>query len=322
MDNGFALRGEVKPRFHLPQIWTQRGGRSFDILWDDHWDHGVLHPLPTDEELHRFYSTADYDHYMEGVSSGPIAKRSWLDRLIDPFLYRAAAWFGEGEKLDARFVERRFPPPKTLLDIGCGPGLMISELQGAGYKVAGLDPSKVALNSARARGLRMYEGTAETLPGEVEHGFYDIVTMSQSLEHTREPILALRRAAEALKPGGTMIVEVPNCGSAGFKMRGAAWFHTDAGRHINFFTAKSLRAHFQSAGLEPLDCGYSGISHQFARLESEQDCWDALYGPGSSRGMKPRPSRLSRLALLARVIIGPDCARRDMVWLMGRKPIA
>lgn len=305
---------------HFPRIWTQKAGRSFDIYWSDEWGHGVLHPTPTDEELRAFYDTKNYDDYMEGDSEVGSGKgRSLLDRLVDPIFFRVVGRLGEGEPLTADFVRRRLRPPARVLDIGCGPALMLAELQASGFEVAGVDPSPVALGSARKRGIQMFEGTGETMPDTVPREHYDMVTMSQSLEHTRDPALALGRAADRLKKGGFLVAEVPNCASAGFQQRRGVWFHTDAGRHVNFFTHKSLDAYFRLVGLEPVEYGFSGITAQFARLEAEQEAWDALYRNSKSPDAPSRPDWKARLSLFLRVLRGPDNIRRDMVWVLGRK---
>ncbi len=314
------LGGEMRRKFHFPHIWTQKAGRSFDLCWSDQWEHGVLQPLPTDDELTAFYDTENYDHYMQGEAGDHAdTRRSLLDRLVDPILFRAVARLGEGEKLNADFVRRHLPLPGRVLDVGCGPALMIEDLQSSGYEVAGVDPSPVALASARARGITMYEATGETMSDAVPRDHFDMVTMSQSLEHTRDPALALRKAVDRLKPGGLVIVEVPNCASSGFRQRGPVWFHTDAGRHINFFTLKSLQEFFRSVSLEPIGHGFSGITAQFTRMQAEQGCWDALYRKGRTLGAPTRPDWKARLSLFFQVLRGTDEARRDMVWVMGRK---
>lgn len=314
------LGGDMKPFLRFPRVWTQESGRPFRMYWSDNWQHGLLYPTPTDEELRAFYSTEQYDEYMQaGPGSHRNASRDFLDRLIDPVLYRAVALFGEGDKLDADFVRRRVAPPASILDIGCGPGVMLAELRDHGYEVAGIDPNPVALASARERGIRMFAGTGENMPDDVPNEHYDMVTMSQSLEHTRDPALALGNAASRLKKGGLLVVEVPNCGSAGFQQRRSVWFHTDAGRHINFFTRKSLEAFLHAVGLVPVEHGFSGITHQFARLGDEQECWDALYRANPMPDAPARPDRWSRLSLFLRVLRGPEEARRDMVWMVGRK---
>lgn len=305
----------------LPHIWTQKSGRAFSIFWSDGWEHGLLEPTPTDEELRAFYNTAEYDDYMQARSGNePGQRRSIWDRLLDPIIFRVVALLGEGEKLDADFVRRRVPPPSRVLDVGCGPGVMLAELKADGYEVAGVDPNQVALSSALERGITMFEGTGETMPEAVPINHFDLVTMNQSLEHTRDPAAALRRAAARLKSGGLMAVEVPNCASAGFRQQQGVWFHTDAGRHINFFTHKSLDAYFRLVGLNPIEFGFSGITHQFARLQAEKECWDALYADAQSGDIPARPSRWTRLLLFFRVLWGKGEERRDMVWVLGRKP--
>ena len=59
---------------------------------------------------------------------------------------------------------------------------------------------------------------------------------------------AIRNCTSVLKPGG-ILIEVPNHEAYGFSQRGPVWFHTDAGRHIHFFSGVSLRQALSDAGL-------------------------------------------------------------------------
>src|SRR6266850_3384010 len=116
----------------------------------------------------------------------------------------------------------------------------------------GVEPDPTARRVAAERGLEVYAGTAEELPPEIRHRAFDIVVFSHVLEHCLEPIRALQIAASRLKPNGVTVVETPNNEAAGCREAGSAWPWLDVPRHLNFFTAQSLRLACQAVGLTPV----------------------------------------------------------------------
>lgn len=151
---------------------------------------------------------------------------------------------------------------------------------------------------------------------------FDLVTMVQLLEHTRDPIQSLARCASLLKPGGVLWIDVPNCGSAGFADRGSVWFHTDAGRHMHFFSAESLGQAMRLVGLDSFETRYSGYARQFGWLEAEQAVWRSIYGDPRSAPPLPAPRYPTTGTLvrhLRRTMFAADAVRCDCVRVLARK---
>jgi SAM-dependent methyltransferase len=75
-----------------------------------------------------------------------------------------------------------------------------------------------------------------------ERDRYNAVIFWHSLEHFSNPVAAIARAAEALKPGGLLVVAVPNYESWQARAFGRWWFHLDVPRHYFHFGTRSLEA--------------------------------------------------------------------------------
>jgi SAM-dependent methyltransferase len=95
----------------------------------------------------------------------------------------------------------------------------------------------------------MVQGTLGAADGDELGSGFDAVAFQHALEHVVDPRDDLVRARELLRPGGLLLVAVPNFGSWQRRRFGAAWFHLDLPRH---------RTHFTSAGLGRLlaACGF------------------------------------------------------------------
>ena len=95
---------------------------------------------------------------------------------------------------------------RRLLDVGCGAGAFLRFARDRGWEVEGTD--MVVTDWARASGARLWEGELPAI--EFGDARYDVVWFNQVLEHTRDPLLELRRARDLVTPGGILLVGVPN----------------------------------------------------------------------------------------------------------------
>ena len=121
--------------------------------------------------------------------------------------YRAVVYQDEALRRLQRFVDAQFTDGslRNVLDAGCGYTLPLDF--GGSVRLVGLDASPEAL----AKNLNIdagIVGDVETYP--LEPGTFDAVLCWQVLEHLRHPRAALANMARALRPGGLLIVGIPN----------------------------------------------------------------------------------------------------------------
>lgn len=142
------------------------------------------------------------------------------------------------------FAFNQIPAGSRVLDAGCGDGVLGEMLiQRKGCQVVGLDVSGLARTQAQQRGLECLACDISLEPFPVAEASFDVVTMLCCLEHIFDPAHALRQAARAVKPGGQVLVTLPNAVQLGFRwafLRGRLshdLLHTNDGEglHIRFF---------------------------------------------------------------------------------------
>ena len=191
-----------------------------------------------------------------------------------------------------------------VLDIGCGDGGFLEELQHLGLDVEGLDFSPTAVALARQRGLRVLQGSVEDASYPAES--FDLVVMRHVLEHLPNPAATLEIVRGWLRPGGRILIEVPNRDSLQRRLFGRFWHGYDSPRHFFAFTPRDLRTLLGGCGfrvvwLRQLFCPGSWVN-SFQSLAA---------GWGLTRpGWATRPTRLGPVTLafylpaLAEVCIG------------------
>ncbi|MCB2171309.1 class I SAM-dependent methyltransferase [archaeon] len=144
-----------------------------------------------------------------------------------------------------------FPsPPRTVLDVGCGTGMLAGLLSEAGYKVVGIDLSDVAVQKCRARGIEAYQqDLAEKL--QFSDNTFDCILMSEVIEHLVDPIQVLKELRRVLKINGVMVITTPNSSFITRRFRyliGKSSTETQNFSHLRFFSADFLKRVVTSAG--------------------------------------------------------------------------
>ena len=138
-----------------------------------------------------------------------------------------------------------------VLDVGSGGGEFAYLLQGRGHVVTGVEPDVGYGGFSRlAYGLDVRKGMLHEVP--LEPAAYDLITIWHVLEHTEDPFAVLTQLRAALKPGGTLVIEVPNIEAT--CQAPASTFHED---HLYNFNAATLEALAARAGLARTDASVS-----------------------------------------------------------------
>ena len=113
-------------------------------------------------------------------------------------------------------------PEAAILDVGCGGGQMLQTMQRLGFSaVQGVDLSEQQVQRAREAGLNVRQGDALAALRE-NSGRWDLILAIDILEHLQkgEALEFLIAAHAALKPGGRLILQMPNPDArAGMKVR-------------------------------------------------------------------------------------------------------
>jgi len=145
-----------------------------------------------------------------------------------------------------------------LLDVGCSGGLLARLLRDDGLPAMGFDNSTdAAVRAWRVNGVPVVCG--DFLNAPLKDHSCSVVTMFHVLEHVLAPKEFLQAARRLLKPGGRLIVQVPNAASWQFLMFGERWNGVDVPRHLWNFRAAELESLLKT-------CGYEIVRRKFFSL--------------------------------------------------------
>ncbi len=149
---------------------------------------------------------------------------------------------------------------KSVLDVGCGGGILAESMAKAGGKVTGIDLAQQSLTVAKLHGLESgiavdYQTiSAEDMAAQRPAGF-DVVTCMEMLEHVPDPGSVVQACARLVKPGGHVFFSTLNRNPKSFLFAivGAEYLlrMLPKGTHSyeNFIKPSELAASARQAGL-------------------------------------------------------------------------
>ncbi len=150
-----------------------------------------------------------------------------------------------------------------VLDFGCGDGNFLKAASLLGFEGFGVDFSESRRARSRQFGNLTLYSNLEDLQQDflVAEDHFDAVTLFQVLEHLAEPLKILQQLSAILRPGGVLIVEVPNCKSVSdIPKNFEEYNNVDPLEHINHFTPRTLTAMCQEVGFSPIAPGAAYVS--------------------------------------------------------------
>ncbi len=235
------------------------------------------------------------------------------------YLWYVSDLWGANSSWDERMFRRHFDgalcPGDVALDIGCGDARAYQKTVMATAGVLhGIDVSKDAVAGACRKGVlaRVHDISSGSLPYADE--MFDVISCFEVLEHLFDPKFAVHEMYRVLRPGGRLVVSVPNAGYFRERLVTLAWGDVPVGvtdysnpwmaPHIRFFSRGSLERLLKANGfiiervrskadpslLDGLDM-FGGVGRFLGRQLKRWippvlqgsflgDLWPALFAPG------------------------------------------
>ncbi len=196
-------------------------------------------PLPTGEELKNLYET----YYNYGGETGEAESRyvKLRKRFQNSWLWDL--WL----KIDGDISFHAVRGTGRLLDVGCNEGRGLIRYRHSGYAVEGLELNSKAAEAARNKGFVVHSDLIEQFePAEK----YDVVVLSNVLEHALNPAEMLAHVARILNPGGQVWISCPNSRSWLRSLFGRFWINWHVPFHISHFSSSTLSGVLRQSGFD------------------------------------------------------------------------
>jgi SAM-dependent methyltransferase len=261
--------------------------RSLATVLDPQYGFRHLDPMPEPMDVQAFFAEEYYALIADGQKAADIARALHGGAAAE----RQRQWMRATLHADIAETIATHAPGKRVLEVGCGLGDLLLDLQNKGFAGEGVEISPIAASEARKRGLTVHQGAFETLAeSSLRHTRFDAVLFVNVLEQMHDAPAVLARAASLLAPGGIVIVRSGNDFNPLQRAlsdrlgKPAFWVVED---HLYYFDYASLGRVLEASGLRVIDQQSDFPMELFPLLG-----FDYLAEPG----------------------IGPDCHARRMAF--------
>lgn len=193
-------------------------------------------PRPAPEKMGAYYQSDDYLSHQANKKG------------LVPTIYEKVKHVNIKRKL--RLATDHLPTGK-ILDIGCGVGDFLLAAKTAGWEVSGIEPSDQAKSLAQQR-----LGFLPVDPADIStlsDNTFDVITMWHVLEHVDDVLQERDQLARLLKPGGRLVIALPNYQSYDAVFYKEKWGAWDVPRHISHFSQDTISCIFAHPLFHPID---------------------------------------------------------------------
>lgn len=210
-------------------------GEKFNLIRCRRCGLTYINPRPTKDEIKKYYPSR---YKTRKILKNPVLIEK---RLKQYRRKRISLFFKNPWYID-------LPIETTVLDVGCGAGDLLLLLKERGCNAYGIDVDEITCTYlSETMNLNVINCDIDN-GTSFQAGFFDLVIMRHSLEHLHNPVNVLHEVRRIMKPGGLLIVGVPNIESYVSKITKEKWRDLDIPRHLFHFNQSTITALLYKSG--------------------------------------------------------------------------
>lgn len=201
------------------------------------------------KDLYKF--TDAWEHLLFVSPLSNFLAKIRLDRIILEWYHRNC--FGSHKRLVERYMQGG-----KLLDVGCEQGNFLKLFDEAKWQVSGIEinPHMAKIAKQNLPQAKIYTQKIEDFNNRQK---FDVITLWHVFEHLGEVKRQRAKLKSMLRPGGYLIMEMPNGESIWRKVFGKYWRMWMVPQHLWFWTEKSVRIFMEQNGFEIVEVKQVGL---------------------------------------------------------------
>lgn len=231
-----------KEKFYIKTKDFLLSGEEFTLV--ENTERDLLQTIPVPENLSDYYQSENYISHTD-------SNKTLFDKA-----YQLVKKIALSQKLS--LVKKMNKGEGSVMDIGSGTGDFLAFAKNKNWNVLGVEPVEKARQLSEKKGIVVNEYLHE-----VEDKNFDVITLWHVLEHVEDIEAYILEIKRRLKPGGTLIVAVPNFKSKDALHYKEHWAAFDVPRHLWHFSESSIKRIF--------------LKYQFKLIQTKPMWFDAFY---------------------------------------------
>ena len=209
-----------------------------------------LNPRYDADELTAVYPDEQYTSRLGCLSGSILFKRSGE---IPKVQFRGEV-VDSSKNRDRLAAIRRHEKKGRILDVGCNNGSFLALMAKEGWETYGVDFSQTAINNAQT-----VFGQEHTFCGDLEQagyedGFFDVVTLYDTIEHLPNPRQVLQEVKRICKPSALVVIQTVDFDSVNAKVFPRSLLFP--AQHLYYFRERDLRGRLQQLGFSLAEARY------------------------------------------------------------------
>ena len=199
---------------------------------------------------------------------------------------------------------KKFCSGGKVLDVGCATGSFLKLATERGFDVYGVEVNEYSAQISINAGFKVHKGLLQQ--DSFPTNFFDLVHMSDSIEHMENPLETLQLCTSFMKPGGYIMITTPDWDSSW-----ARRFQIKPTDHLYYFTQKTLGMLIGKAGLEQIESYPINRVRDLKALEYSTSIDPGLLAKAFFFGVSLMPGK----SLCVRLPF------KDDILMLARKPV-
>lgn len=256
-------------------IKTLAGYEKHDLVQCRSCRFVFMRRIPTIEELTAHYSLYPYD---KEQFLSPVTIVSY-NNLLQTF--------------------NQYKSRNTVLDYGCGQGWLLDVARENGWKTYGTEYSAVAVDKCRKKGITMHQG--ELNPANYEPESFDVIIMSEVIEHINNPEEELIKMFSLLRKGGLLYITTPNFNCYLRYYLKEKYHIIEYPEHLSYYTMKTLNRVLVNTGFKKVKMETTGVSitHFTQSVNSTAEIDHSVSGDEKLRNLMERNALMKSVKRMA-----------------------
>lgn len=197
--------------------------------------------IPTEKELFDYYS-----NYPVGYGADSELNIKRINERLDEF--------------------ESFRVNNKILDVGCGPGIFLTEAKKRGWEVYGTEFTDDQIAFLKQRGVLTVQGKLKQ--DSFKENMFDVIISSEVIEHINNPIEEIRLFHRFVRKGGLVYITTPNFNAIERYLLKEKYNIICYPEHLCYYTPKTINTLMVNCGFKKFKLKTTGVS--FARIKNSQ----------------------------------------------------